>query len=152
MGYYVQIMFLDEEATQNLFNHVMEIWVKPEIERRKKEGKIIQDFEIDKIQIVIKPEGIPEVRFNQEVNVTGIVRLIPGVKKTTLGEPVHFNEIQDILDIKMAENENPDYGHLTMILFQKGWKISFDFRTNKKSAYERYETRRRIPKNCRRML
>ncbi|MDE1765247.1 MAG: hypothetical protein KGI27_03115 [Thaumarchaeota archaeon] len=33
-------MSLDEEGTKNFLNSIMSIWISPEIEKRRKEGKI----------------------------------------------------------------------------------------------------------------
>ena len=90
-------MSFDQETANNLFNHVMEIWVNPEIERRRNEGTIPKEYEIERIQIVMKPDDVPTVRFNEEVKVMAIARLKPGVKKNIIGEPVHYDEIEKII-------------------------------------------------------
>jgi hypothetical protein len=131
-------MSFDQETAGNLFNHVMEIWVNPEIERRKRENAIPKDYEIDRIQVIVKPNDVPSVRFNEEVKIIAIARFKPGVKKNIIGEPVHYDEIKQIIKLEMTEDDDPNYGHLTMVLFQKGWMIGFDFRTNKKLAHDRY--------------
>lgn len=102
-------------------------------------GIIPKDYEIDKIQIVVKPDDVPTIRFNEEVKVIAIARLKPGVKKNIIGEPVHYDEIKEIIKLQMTEDDDPNYGHLTMVLYQKGWMIGFDFRTNKKIGYDRYK-------------
>ena len=69
-----------------------------------------------------------------------------GIKKAIPRGPVNFNEIEDILEMQMSDDENPNFGHLTMILFQKCWKIWFDFRTNKKLALERFNVGQEVLK------
>jgi hypothetical protein len=131
-------MLLGEEGARNLFNHVMEIWINPEIERRVKEGNLDKDYEIDKVQVVMRPSDVPLIRFNDDVTATVVAKLRPGIKKIVIGEPVYFSEIEDIQKIEMIKDDDPNWGQLTMVPFPKGWKISFDFRTNKKLASERY--------------
>jgi hypothetical protein len=46
-------MALDEEGGKNFFNHVMSLWIAPEIKRRKENGILTDNFAIDKIQILI---------------------------------------------------------------------------------------------------
>ena len=72
---------LDEAGVSNLFNHVMEIWVNPEIERRKRDGRIAENYSIDRIQVVTPPGEVPFVRFNEEVKAIITAKTKPGVKK-----------------------------------------------------------------------
>ncbi|MGZ5551897.1 MAG: hypothetical protein ACXWE7_14035 [Nitrososphaeraceae archaeon] len=123
----------------NLFNHVLEIWINPEIEKREIESRIPKNFQISKIQILIKPGEKPLVRFNDEVLAEIIAHLTPGVRKSVLGEPVYNNEIQKICKIQLTDKDDPDSGHLTMILLKNKWYIYFDFRMNKKKANARLE-------------
>ena len=60
-------MNLDKGFDTNLFNHVLEILVNPEIEKREKESRIPKNLQISKIQILIKPGEKQLVRFNDEV-------------------------------------------------------------------------------------
>jgi hypothetical protein len=133
-------MSLNEEAGKNLFNHVLEIWVNPEIEKRRKEGKISDTYVIDRIQVITPPYKPPFIRFNEEVKAELICKLKikPGNHKK-LGEPIYENEVGDILHLKLTDEDDPNYGHLTMILFKNKWLISFDFRINKKLAKEKLE-------------
>ena len=87
---------MDKEFATNLFNHVLEILVNPEIEKREKESRIPKNLQISKIQILIKPGEKPLVRFNDEVLAEIIGQLTPGVRKSILGEPVYNDEIQKI--------------------------------------------------------
>lgn len=131
-------MSLDLEAARTLYNHVHEIWVKPELERRKVAGKLPEGFQIEKVQILVWPRGVPSVRLNQELKAEAVARLMPGIKKNNIGEPVNWNEIKEIIAIILTDEDDPNCGHLTMIPFRNGWVIGFDFRTNKKLALERY--------------
>lgn len=133
-------MTSDNDGIDNLFNHVMEIWVNPEIERRKKDGKMSASYSIDKIQVIIPPGQIPSVRLNDEVKAIILAKLKPGIKeKKKDGDLIYLNEMDHLIKISLPEDENPDYGHLTMLLLGNSWNIYFDFRTNKRKAYERYE-------------
>jgi hypothetical protein len=131
-------MALDQEAARTLYSHVHEIWVKAELERRKGAGQLPNGFQIEKVQILVEPNGIPVVRLNQEVKAEAVAKLMPGTKKTNVGEPVSWSEIKEIVGIRLTDEDDPNCGHLTMISFPNGWVIGFDFRTNKKLALGRY--------------
>jgi len=61
-------MVLDQEGSTNLFNHIMELWVNPEIERRTKAGKLLEKFLLNAAQVIMYPNGKPTViRLNKEV-------------------------------------------------------------------------------------
>ena len=133
-------MSLNDEGINNLFNHVMEIWVNPETERRKKAGKIPENYFIDKIQVVIPPGQVPFIRFNDEVKAIILAKAKPGIKeKKKDGDLIYQNELDHLVKISLPEDENPNYGHLTMLLLDNHWHIYFDFRTNRQKSYERYK-------------
>lgn len=133
-------MTLDEETAKNFFEQILNLWVIPEIDKRRKKNNLPIDFAIDKIQIIISPdESSPIVRLNKEIKAEITCELEPGISKQVTGEPVYWKEVKDILDIKLSDIDDPDAAHITMILFRKGWKIKFDLRQNKRKAKERYD-------------
>jgi hypothetical protein len=146
-------MMLDEEGGRNFFHQVMNLWIAPEIERRKEKGILSTNFAIDKIQILISPEERPAVvRLNNEIKAELTCRLKPGIHKQVIGEPVYWKEICDIFDIKLTEEDDPDVVHITMVLFRKGWKVRFDLRNNKRKARELYDSAREFLNSAKRAL
>jgi hypothetical protein len=58
----------DEEFIQNLMQQVHELWINPEIERRRGAGRLPDDFAISKAQVIMNVDADSlEVRFNEEV-------------------------------------------------------------------------------------
>jgi hypothetical protein len=51
------------------------------MERRKVAGNLQEDFQLEKVQVLVKPNGLPLVRLNKEVEAEAVVRLMPGIKK-----------------------------------------------------------------------
>ena len=108
----------DDETKQRVFQQVMDIFVTPEIERRRKEGTIKDGTLITKMQIV----------FN----------LDKGTRDIQKGEAVYETDIDAIEDIELTD-EDVNCGHITLLLFKNNWIISFDFRYNKEKVREHIE-------------
>jgi hypothetical protein len=61
---------VDEEFSQNLMQQVHELWINPEIERRREAGRLPDDFALTSVQVIMNLDAdAPEVRFNEEVKV-----------------------------------------------------------------------------------
>jgi hypothetical protein len=127
---------LDEESAKNLWNHVNEIWINPEIERRKKVGSIPADFRVYAAQIMSFTDGRDnEIRLNEEVKA-----ILIAIASRTLKPNEQFNledGISEIKNIELPEDDDPNAGHLTILKFKGKWTLVFDFRYNKKMARER---------------
>jgi len=120
-------MSLDEEGAKNLFNSVMNLWIHPEIEKRKKYGKIVDNFILTRAQVILNPKtNSTEVRLNKEVKA-----IIIGVAKRAIKVNEEFpleDGLKEIKEIQLTDRDDPDVGHLTMLQFQGNWIIHFDFR------------------------
>jgi uncharacterized protein (UPF0332 family) len=92
------------------------------------------------------------MRLNEEVIAKLICKFKSGIRKQVIGEPVFWKEIDDILDIKLSEHDNPDLAHITMVLFRKGWKIVFDLRNNKRKAKQLFDTAEEFLNSAKRAL
>lgn len=132
---------LDEEANKTFFNHILDLWVRPEMERRAKDNKISQDFVLNSAQVIMYPDGRQTViRLNDEVKAILIAVARRGIK---VNERFPLEDgIKDIREIKLTDRDDPDAGHLTMLLFDGKWYMSFDFRYNKAKAKEFVESAR----------
>src|SRR3989344_5765582 len=135
---------IDKETKQKIFQQVMDIFITPEIERRRKEGSIKDGTIITKMQIVFSLDtGKNEVRLNEEVKVIVKAKANKLIQK---GEIVYETDIDSIEDIELTD-EDLNCGHITLLLFKNNWTISFDFRYNKErvkahieASKEFYET------------
>lgn len=131
-----KITNFDEATKQRVFQQVIDIFVNPEIERRKKDGTIKDGTLITKMQIVFNlDKGKNEVRLNGDVKAI----LKGGVTRDMQkGEAVYEKDIDTIEDIELT-NEDVNCGHITLLLFKNNWIISFDFRYNKEKVREHIE-------------
>ena len=131
-------MSLDGEGAKNLFNSVMNLWILPEIKKRKEEGKIDGNFVLNSAQVILNPKlNSPEVRLNKEVKA-----IILGVAKRAIkvNEEAPLEDmINEIKEIRLTDKDDPDVGHLTMLQFQGNWIIHFDFRYFKTKLKELFE-------------
>jgi len=61
-------MAADEEFGQDLMQQVLEIWINPEIERRREAGRLPDDFALTRAQVIMNLDAnAHEVRFNKEI-------------------------------------------------------------------------------------
>lgn len=115
---------------QRVFQQVMDIFVIPEMERRRKEGKIKDGTIISKMQIVFSlDKGTNVIRLNEEVKAIAEAKLNKP-KKIEKGDVIYEVEVNAIENIKLTD-EDLNCAHITLLLFKNNWIISFDFRYNK---------------------
>lgn len=119
---------MNEEIGQKVFQQVIDFWINPEIERRKKLG-IIKDIILSKIQIVFSLEkGFTKVRFNDEVKAIAEVK---ANKRIAKGEIVTEDDVDAIKNIKLT-NDDRNCAHITLLKFRNNWIIAFDARYHQK--------------------
>jgi uncharacterized protein (UPF0332 family) len=117
----------DEELIQNLMQQVHDLWINPEVERRREAGRLPDDFAISKAQVIMNMDAdAPEVRFNEEVKVLAEAEWAREVED---GEDVTEVDIERIKNLMLTDHD-PNAGHLTMVLFKGRWIMAFDFRFN----------------------
>ena len=120
---------------QKVFQQVMDIYVKPEIDRRRKFKKIDDDFIINKVQVVFSLNKKNKVRLNNEVKAIIECKINKQINK---GDLVPEEDIDKIENIKLTD-EDINCGHITLLLFKNNWIVSFDARYNKETIKEHIE-------------
>lgn len=112
----------------------MGLWVLPEIEKRRKYNTIVGDFLIRRIQIVFSHDRpFPKIRLNEEIKATARAKVNRDVKA---GEALYEHDVDNVDDIRLTE-EDPNCGHITLLIFKEKWYVSFDFRYNRKRVKDR---------------
>ncbi|MEK6952943.1 MAG: HEPN domain-containing protein [Nanoarchaeota archaeon] len=120
---------MDEEIGNKVFQQVIDLWVNPEIERRRKLGKIKEGIILSKIQIVFSLErGFNKVRFNEEVKAIAEAKANRKIEK---GEIVTEKDIDEIKSIKLTDDDK-NCAHITLLRFKDKWIIAFDARYHQK--------------------
>lgn len=127
---------MDGEIKNRVLQQVRDLWVLPEIEKRKKKGDIGDNFVLNKAQIVFSHDwDFPKIRLNEEVKAIVKSKVNRDVKA---GETIYERDIDNIEDIQLTD-QDPNCAHITLLLFKGNWNVSFDFRYNKDNAKEHLE-------------
>jgi hypothetical protein len=114
----------------------LELFVRPEIERRRQLGRVDDSFLVTRAQVVLYPDGRePVIRFNDEIAGMAIARLGPGSigREYTAGSPLFTHEIESIERFELPAEE-ADAGHITMIGLHDKIALFFDARRNRGRA------------------
>jgi HEPN domain-containing protein len=118
---------VDEAIKETVIRQAMEFWTNPEIERRREAETLPDDFALSAAQVIFNPGAdAPEVRLNGEVKAAARVEAKRTIAK---GEEVTADDIAAFIDILLTEDD-PDAGHITIVLYQGSWVLAFDFRRN----------------------
>lgn len=118
------------KGAENLFN----LFIYPEIQRRKELGLIDDTFDLIAAQWIQYPDGrTNEIRLNSEVKALCETRYKEGITKKK-GDPVFEHEIKDVIWIELTDEDDPNCAHATYIKIAGAWYIHFDFRQNKELA------------------
>jgi uncharacterized protein (UPF0332 family) len=130
---------IDEESNKRLFNHIIQLYVLPEIDRRKELGIFSESFILDKAQIIFYGDRRPIVRLNEETKILAHAKLKDGIKKDR-GEMVSHKEIERIENLRLLDEEEPKCAHISLVKFGEDWLVSWDARYNKELARKHFET------------
>jgi HEPN domain-containing protein len=122
----------NDDFSKTLFQNIINLYIAPEIERRKEQGKISENFVLVKAQVIFNPDKKENtVRINDEVLTNAYIKLKNGISKEK-GDPIFENEVEDIGVMYPAKEEDQDLGHITIVKIKDYYHMSFDFRYNKR--------------------
>ena len=123
---------IDEEFANKVFKNMMDLFFNPEIALRKEQGLLQKDFLLTAAQAILLPNGsLPIIRLNSEV-----VAEVKIKKEVNQNVENFWPSSEQIESIKIAEKEFLNCGHVTIILFSDGFRITFDFQYNKQTSLE----------------
>jgi len=123
---------MDEETGQKVFQNVMNIFIIPEIEKRKKDRRIDNSFVLRAGQIVMSRDNGNSVRLNGEVKAIAKSIAAKTIKKNDL---VFEEDIKNIKELKLTE-EDKNCAHITLLRFKDKWLIFTDFRYDQEDSKE----------------
>jgi uncharacterized protein (UPF0332 family) len=115
----------NSEMAERMFEQLVDLWVKPEIDRRVAEGRIVTPLGLYRIQVLMPINGENIVRFNDEVHFEVEAKVKPGTKLKP-GDIFDFTEVEDVKFHKLLP-EDEDYGHITAWAINGTWSIYFSF-------------------------
>lgn len=122
---------LTDEFADRFLANVYRLWLIPEVQRRLSGGLLDGDTKIWAGQIIFGMTGVLAVQLNDEVN--GIFHVRP---EAALPEGVLLSA-ENALDIaanvvhfELDDHDQPDAAHVTVLLGERGFYITFDMRYN----------------------
>jgi uncharacterized protein (UPF0332 family) len=114
-----------DPSGQVLWNQAWEFWIAPEVEARRKSGRLQSGFELRAVQVIFDPEtASPDVRLNEEVRAVSQVKVEGPIEK---GQAIFVDQVQGITSIELTDHD-PEAGHFTALRLTDYWYIAFDFR------------------------
>ena len=117
---------LSKEFNDNFFKHIAELYIDPEIKRRRDANLLPNDFVVYAVQVIMNHDAPNEVRLNDEVS-THVVGRFSG--SVTDDEQVSVDDLESIDDIQLTDRD-PNAGHVTLLVHKGRWIGRFDFRYN----------------------
>lgn len=125
----------NDKFSGNVFTNMMNLFFNPEITKRKAENSIDDSFELLAAQAIIFPDGRQTIiNLNNEVSATVKLK-----KEADKGIEGFMASTEQIEYVKLRDEEFLNCGHVTIILFNDGYHISFDFQYNKQISSEHLE-------------
>ena len=116
---------LDEAGSKNLLNQIKKLHIQPEIEKRRKSGKLPDEFEIRKCLIQFLPNRVSTVKFNQECELLAIMRK-PHDVKLEKNQPVYTYQVKEFIDVKLPTVDGIRTPFILMIRTRENWHMFFD--------------------------
>lgn len=121
----------DDFPRQYVLQQMLDLFVKPEVERRVASGAAEKPYRLTAFQVILRDDQPPVVRLNDEVQALARVRLAEPRSDLTVGEDVYQSDIEEFEDIELAPEEDPDAAHVTCLFIGGVGRLAFDFRYNK---------------------
>ncbi len=115
---------VDESFANSLLNQFTLLWITPEIQKRKDEGKLPQNFILEKAQVLFCLGSSPIIRLNEEVKVKILVKVNRNIKK---GELVYAKDISDVAEIKNVDEEQ-EFAFLILVKIAGKVFMAFNFK------------------------
>lgn len=122
-------IYPDTKLLPDLLNHIWELCIIPEIEKRKKIG-VPAPFPLDKFIVILDKENGPIVKFNNEYEFIAQISVKKG--KINKGDPIIFDQIRDIItfDITPILKDGKPVAFLIFNFEGNQISVCFDFRPN----------------------
>ena len=104
----------------------MEIWIKPEIQKRKKMGKIDNKFVFKKCLIKMPNNKPAIVEFDKEFGWVAVARKDHDASFEE-NDPIHNYQINEIINVQPPKIDNRPVAFIFLHFVKEQWNIFFDF-------------------------
>lgn len=116
-----------DEMGRRVLEQAFELWINPELARRKASGVLPDDFALWGAQRIQPPEGPVIIRINDEIRGVASVKAKRAVEK---GDDVVLGDFEGLEDFDLPFDEL-DSGHWTVLWTGERWFTSFNFMTQR---------------------
>lgn len=106
-----------------LFQDVLDRFVQPDVAARHIAGELPTDTAIHRFQVLLHPEGEPDVRLNEQVG--GMVKAV-ATRTIEAGEEVTTDDFSGVSSYEPMP-EDVGVPHITAFAHRGGWSVAFDF-------------------------
>jgi len=132
----------DKEFSKRSIQNIMDIFISPEVRRRRNAGELPKPLDLLAAQVILFPDERKSlVRINWEVRAIEKVKYKSGITKKK-GDKIYDNEIEGIEDVKLGPGDDPDCGHIFLYRLGGGIFLYFDFRRDNALATQHVERAR----------
>lgn len=121
-----------EEAGKTMFDSMTEIWVTPEVERRRHAGTWGEDDVVYRFQVQFLEEDEVVVRVNDEVKGILTVKATGPVEK---GQEIYMEDFSEISGYQLPD-EYADHPHVTAVFHHETWFMSYQLGHRDPSRHE----------------
>ena len=120
---------MDKQASDNFFQQLDSLWIKPEIERRTLAQTLPADFKIYRCLIKMPHGKEPIVEFNDEIVLTAKFEAAPG-ENIQAGNPVFLHQVKKIESVKPPEVDGVRVAFVYLYWNGNHYETIFDFTPN----------------------
>ena len=127
---------MNAEAIRRTFDQMFDLYVRPELDRRRAAGTLVEPFELVGFQVLLsggKEEAGPAVRLNTEVRAMARMSL-PATHDFRVGDDFHPGADTKIEAVHLLDEEEGKFAHFTALRIYSKWYYTFDFRYQKNTA------------------
>ena len=118
----------DPTFSENVFRQMHDLWIKPQIERRKAQGKFPADFHIRQCLVKLPLDHSPIVLFNEEVGWEARVKVSGPIQKH---DPVYLHHVQSIETVKLPRHDDKRCAFFYLYIMPDGiFRVVFDAMPN----------------------
>lgn len=110
-----------------MLQQAFDLWITPEVEKRKAAGTLPEPFHLFMAQRIQRPDGTTLVRFNDEVRGVANAR---ASRPVAMGEQLVLSDLEHLTEFDVPDDEL-DCGHWTIIRTEAKWFTSFNFLSNR---------------------
>jgi len=123
---------MTDEKTGTLYDfveHYLNTWAVPEIQQRKQDGRLPEEFSVEHlqaVQVIFNPEEQPRVKLNEEVKFQIVEDVAFGVTESGAVDPI---DVQRSEKLELTEDD-ANAEHLPFIRRERIWHFTFGFQRN----------------------